>query len=155
MLELEPIEFFLRALPEAFILILAIYAFSNTKIEIKRYVIGSILCAIAIFIVRMLPISYGVHTILSMGIIILIGVMISYIDVIKSIKGILIVVILQFILEGANVFMIQNICKGDMNVIFSDPIQKTLYGIPSIIMLAAIIGGCYFIKNKKGELINA
>lgn len=154
MLELQPIEFFLRALPEAFIFILAIHTFSNTKIECKRYVIASVLCAIAMFLVRMLPISYGVHTILAMGITMLIGVMISLIDVTKSIKGMLITVIIQCISEGINVFIIQNILKEDMNLIFSDPVQKTLYGIPSVVMLGILIITCYIVKNKKGVLKN-
>lgn len=154
MLELQPIEFFLRALPEAFVHILAIYVFSNTKLDYKRYVIASVLCAIAMFLVRLLPISYGVHTILAMGIIMVIGIMINYIDIIKSIKGILICTIFQCIFEGINVFIIQNVIRGDMNLIFSDPVQKTLYGIPSVVMLGILIITCYIVKNKKGVLKN-
>ena len=102
----------------------------------------------------MLPINYGVHTILGMGITIILSVGINKIDVIKSIKGTLILVIIQLILEGVNVFIINNILKGNINEIFSNPVQKSLYGIPSLILLAIIVIGYYIINYKKGELID-
>ena len=154
MLRLEPIEFFLRTLPESFLIILAIYSFSKIRIDRKRYIISSTICSVAIFLVRMLPISYGVHTILGMGIAMVLGISINKIDVVKVIKGILIMVIIQFILEGVNVFIIQNVLKGDINIIFSDPVQKALYGLPSIGILAIITVGYYIINYKKGELID-
>jgi len=154
MLKLEPIEFFLRTLPECFLLILAIYSFSKIRINTKKYIISGLICSVGIFLVRMLPISYGVHTILGMGIAMVLGVSINKIDVIKSIKGILITIIIQFMLEGVNIFIITNILKGDTNKIFSDPIQKTLYGIPSLVILAIIIVGYYNINYKKDRLIN-
>ena len=154
MLKLEPIEFFLRTLPESFLLILAIYSFSKIRINTKKYIISGLICSVGIFLVRRLPISYGVHIILGMGIAMVLGVTINKIDVIKTIKGILITIIIQLILEGVNIFIIQNVLKGDINKIFTDPIQKTLYGLPSIGILAIITIGYYIINYKKGELID-
>ena len=154
MLKLEPIEFFLRSLPECFLLILAIHSFSKIKIDKKKYIISSFICSVAIFLVRMLPINYGVHTILAMGITSILGVAINKIDVIKAIKGVLIVIILQFALEGMNIFIIENIFKADIDKVFADPVQKALYGLPSICMLAIIVVGYYIINYKKGKLIN-
>lgn len=154
MLKLQPIEFFLRGLPEGFLFILSIYAFSKTKIDKKRYVASSIICAIAFFSIRMLPISYGVHTILSIGVTILLGSTINGIDVIKVVKSILIYVIIQFVTEGINIFIIQNILNVDINEVFSNPIVKTLYGIPSLMMASIIIVIYYLTKLRKGELIN-
>ncbi|MBU3109557.1 hypothetical protein [Clostridium gasigenes] len=154
MLKLEPIEFLFRALPESFLFILAIYSFSKTKINKNRYITSSIICGLAAFLIRMLPISYGVHTILDMGVAMLLGVIIDKVDVEKAIKSMLIVVIIEFIFEGVNILIIQNIFKADTNEVFSNPVLKTLYGIPSLIMLGIVIGGYYIIKWKKGELIN-
>lgn len=154
MLKLEPIEFFLRLLPEGFIFILSIYAFSNIKIDKNKYITSSTVCALAVFLVRMLPISYGIHTILGMGIAMMLGVIINKIDVIKSIKGILISVMIQFICEGINVFIIQNVLKADVNEIFSNSVSKVLYGIPSLVILFIIVAGYYIFKLKKGDLIS-
>ena len=49
MLKLEPIEFFLRAIPEGFLIILGIYILSKTRIDKKKYLVSSIVYAITIF----------------------------------------------------------------------------------------------------------
>ena len=43
MLKLTLLEFFLRGLPEGFLIIFAVYVFSKTVINIKRYIVSSII----------------------------------------------------------------------------------------------------------------
>ena len=154
MLKLEPIEFFFRALPEGFLVILAIYVFSNTPINKKKYIITSLIGSCIAFAVRMLPIDYGVHTILAMAIIIILSVSINKIDIIKSIKAALIYSIFQLVAEGLNIFIIQNVLKADRNEVFSNVVLKTVYGLPSLVILGFIIFLYYIIRLKKDELIN-
>ncbi len=73
MLKLSIVEFVARAIPEAFLLIFAVYTFSNTRMNKKNYLLSSFLMLIMIFIIRSLPISYGIHTILSIMVIILLS----------------------------------------------------------------------------------
>ncbi|MBU3136492.1 hypothetical protein KPL39_09435 [Clostridium gasigenes] len=154
MLKLQPIELFFRAIPESFLAILAIYIFSNIPINKKKYIITSLLVACIFFGVRMLPINYGVHTILGIGIMIILSVSINKIDIIKSIKAVLIYSIFQFIAEGLNIFIIQNILKEDVNEVLSNVVLKTVYGLPSLAILGFIIFLYYIIRLKKDELIN-
>ncbi|MBB6622297.1 hypothetical protein H7E67_02530 [Clostridium gasigenes] len=154
MLKLEPIEFFFRTIPEGFLAMLAIYVFSNTPINKTKYIISSLIGSCIFFGVRMLPINYGVHTILAMGIIMILSVSINKIDIIKSIKVALIYSIFQFIAEGLNIFIIQNILKADMNKVFSNAVLKIIYGLPSLAILGFIIFLYYIITLKKDELIN-
>ena len=72
MLRLTLFEFLVRIIPEAFILMFALFALCNMKISIKRYVISSIMFGIFEYGVRMLPINYGVNTILGIFIMIII-----------------------------------------------------------------------------------
>lgn len=136
MLRLTPMEFFVRGLPEAFLFIIAAYTFSKRIINIKEYIISSILYAFITYMVRFLPIHYGVHTIINVFVLIIITVNINKIDLISSIRSAITTVILQFICEGINVFIIQYIFHIDINYVFNDPVLKTLYGIPSIIVFA-------------------
>ncbi|NKF07395.1 hypothetical protein J1C67_12460 [Clostridium gasigenes] len=154
MLKLQPIELFFRAIPESFLAILAIYIFSNIPINKKKYIITSLLVACIFFGVRMLPINYGVHTILGIGIMIILSVSINKIDIIKSIKAVLIYSIFQFIAEGLNIFIIQNILKEDVNEVLSNVVLKTVYGLPSLAILGFIIFLYYIIRLKKDELTN-
>lgn len=139
MLKLTPVEFFVRGLPEAFLFIFAAYTFSKSIINIKKYIISSVLYGFLAYMVRFLPIHYGVHTILNVFILITITVNINNIDLIASIRSAIIAIIMQFICEGINVLVIQYIFNADINYVFNNPVAKTLYGIPSIIVFASVL----------------
>lgn len=151
MLKITPLEFFTRGLPEAFLFIFAAYVFSKRFVNIKRYIISSVLYGFMAYIVRFLPIHYGVHTIINVFIIITLTVNINKFDLISSIRSAITVIILQFICEGINVLIIQYIFNADMNHVFNDPVLKILYGIPSIIIFGAISLICYvgFLRRKE------
>jgi hypothetical protein len=151
MLRLYPIEFFLRAIPESFIVIFAIYIFSKTEINKKRYLITSIIFSLIIYIARMLPISYGVHMILSVLFLLFIMAYYNNIDVINAIKSIIFTYLIQLISEAINV-LILNIMKFDLETLFKDPITKTILGIPSLIITVVIILVFYIINKKRRKL---
>ena len=152
MLRLTLMEFFTRGLPEAFLFIFAAYAFSKRFIDIKKYIISSVLYGFMAYMVRFLPIHYGVHTIMNVFIIIILTVNINNIDLISSIRSAITVIILQFICEGINVLIIQYILRVDMNYVFNDPVLKTLYGIPSIIVFACVAITYYIRLLRRKEL---
>ncbi|MBM7871358.1 branched-subunit amino acid transport protein AzlD [Clostridium pascui] len=152
MLKLTPMEFLVRGLPEAFLFIIAAYAFSKKVINIRKYIISSILYGIMTYLVRFLPIHYGVHTIINVFALIIITVNINKIDLISSIRSAVTTIILQFICEGINVLIIQYIFNTDINYVFSDPVLKTLYGIPSIIVFACVAIIYYIRLLRRKEL---
>lgn len=152
MLKLTPMEFLVRGLPEAFLFIIAAYAFSKKVINIKKYIISSILYGLMTYLVRFLPIHYGVHTIINVFVLIIITVNINKIDLIASIRSAITTIILQFICEGINVLIIQYIFNIDINYVFSDPVLKTLYGIPSIIVFACVAITYYIRLLRRREL---
>lgn len=147
MLKLTAIEFILRTIPEAFVYILAAYLFSNTKINLRRYLAASILLAVVTFIIRMLPINYGVHTILVVITATIILPYINKIDVIQAIKSIIITIICLLIFEGINIQILYIIFKDGLDSIFLNPILKTLYGLPSLICFYIVILSYYLIKR--------
>ena len=157
MLKLTLLELFFRGLPEGFLIILAVYAFSKTAINKKKYIVASISLVIAVYLIRLLPIQYGVHTILNLIVVIVLTVNINKIDIIKSIQGGIMTIILEFICEGINMFIIQYIFKADIVYVLGEPSLKTLYGIPSLLIFAAIVSTYYFYlarRKKLREVIN-
>lgn len=151
MLRLHPIEFFLRAIPESFIVIFAIYIFSKTEINKKKYLITSIIFSLVIYIVRMLPISYGVHMILSVLFLLFIMAYYNNIDVINAIKSIILVYLIQLISEAINVLML-NLMRLDLETLLKDPITKTILGIPSLAITAIMILIFCIINKKRRKL---
>jgi len=152
MLKLEPIEFFLRAIPEGLLIILGIYVLSKTSIDKRKYLVSSIVYAITIFCIRLLPINYGVHTILILLFLVLLTIIYIKIDVILTMRSALIVFLLQFISEGINVFILQLIPNINLDKLFLNPVSKTLLGIPSLMLLAIIIYIFYILDKRKDVL---
>lgn len=152
MLDLKPIEFFLRAIPEGFLYILGIYVFSKIKIDKKKYIKGSLITAIVIYCIRFLPIDYGVHTILSILFIIFLSIFYNGIDQINVIKGTIITFIIQFLSEGINMLVISIIPNINLNKLFNKPEIKTLLGLPSLIITLIVCILFYNNYKKKDEI---
>lgn len=155
MMKLTILEVFLRALPEAILLIFGVYAFSKTVINVKRYIISIIIYVIAVYTIRLLPIQYGVHTILNIIAIIVLTININKISIIKAIQASIMAMILEFICEGVNMFIIQHIFKVNVINILTNTSLKILYGIPSLVIFAAIVFTYYFYLARRKKLSEA
>ena len=84
--------------------------------------------------------------------IIVLAVNINKIGIIKSIQASIMTLILEFICEGINMFIIQYIFKADINDLLSEPSLKILYGIPSLLIFAAIVFTYYFYLARRKKL---
>ena len=152
MLKLTLLELFFRLIPEGFIFIFAIYAFSRTIVSKKKYIIASVALGIIGYLIRFLPIDYGVHTILNIFVCIILVITIVKIDVVRAISAAIITFILAFLSEGINIFIIQFILKADTTIIFNNRELKIIYGIPSLIIMLIVISIFYYIMLKRKKL---
>jgi len=149
MLEVTTLEFFLRAIPEAFLFVFATYTFSKTAIDKGPYLLSSILLAIIAFSVRQLPINYGVHTILAIIALIILNVSINKFKVIKAIQVVNLTFILELVCEGLNILFIQYVLGVDINNISHNIITKMIYLSPSLIIFSVITFTYYYILLKR------
>lgn len=150
MLEITIVELILRAIPEAFLLILGGCIISRKSIDNKSYLIASMLFGVSTYLVRMLPIQFGVHTIIIIMIFILINTSLNKIPIRKAISSSLISIITLSICESINLFIL-NFLKIDVQAIIDNPLLKTLYFMPSLALFALIILIFYVVirRNKK------
>lgn len=153
MLDIQPIEFLLRGLPEGFIYILAVYVFSGTRLDKKRYVISSLSASVFIYIIRLLPIVFGVHTIISIIFIMLLSINYNKIYLAKAVKSTIIIFIIQYLSEAINMIILKPIPNIDLDKAFNDPVSKSLIGIPSLIITITVIL-LYYFYNKKVDARN-
>ncbi|MDV3427385.1 MAG: hypothetical protein LIR50_10015 [Bacillota bacterium] len=153
MLRISWFEFIVRGIPEEFLFVLAVHAFSKTGINLKKYILSGTLFWIMAYLIRLLPIQYGINTILSLIALIIIVNFINKIDIVKSIRSGLITLILEFIFEGINLIFIQFVFKIDLKIVMNNPIAKTLYGFPSIILFGIFVIAYYIRLSKQKELV--
>lgn len=149
MLRLSIFEFFLRAIPESFLFVLAGYVFTETTINTNKYLISSILLSIAAYVIRLLPIQYGVNAIISLIVLIVLLVSLNKIDIIKSIKVAIFIVILESTFEAIDVFIIRDFLKQDLNVVSSNPSLKIIYEMPSLLLFGLSTILYYIIFSRK------
>lgn len=154
MLKITTYEFILRLLPEAFIFIFAAYAFSKTRINKSKYLLSSFLLGLSVFIIRMLPINYGVHTILNIIMLTVISYSVNKIDLTESIKVSIITAICLFLLEGLNMLLLSTIFGDKLDIILSNTRLKTISGVPSLIGFGLIVIGYYSYLKKEKKLRN-
>jgi hypothetical protein len=139
MLQITLFEMIIRTIPEGLLFILASYIFSSQPMDKKRYCVSGVLIGICTYLIRMLPISFGVHTIILLVIYVLIGSLICKINVIKCITAGLVSVIIMFTAELVNVFLIQSVFKVPLEKVVENPYIKQLYFMPSLLIFALVI----------------
>lgn len=147
MLKLCFIEIFMRTVPEVFLMMLGIYVVTKQKFNIKTYILSSFVIGIAIYFIRELPIYFGVHTLIS--IVLMVSVMvITGVPVIKAIYGTLLTFFSLSVSEFLNLLLLTSL-KIDASFGNMDPVKKCLLGYPSLIMLALSILIAYFLLKKR------
>lgn len=150
-MEVSLLELFARGIPESALFILASYIFSKKEFNLKRFIISTIVLAILVYLIRKLPIQYGVNNILNIIMFISINIIINKIDIIKSIKIAIVNFITQFLCEGINILIIQYILNIDLNYAFSTSRLKVIYGFPSLLSFGLIIFTYYnFFSKRRG-----
>lgn len=152
MLDVSFLEFIVRGIPEGLLFMLATYTFSKKIIGVKRYLLSGILFAVIVYLIRFLPIQNGAGFILNLFVLIVLTVIINKIDIIRAIKAGILALLLGFICEGVNVFILQFILKKDLNDIFKNSTFKILYTSPSMLIFGVIIITYHIRLWKRKEL---
>lgn len=153
MLQITWIEFFLRAIPEMFILIWGIHIVARKPFDMPKYIFSCLVLALLSFFIRWLPISFGVHMIINM--ILIIGIMVIIkISLVKAIYSTLLMFFMLSLSEVLNM-VILNLLNISMDNI--SPVLKCVFGVPSLIFLSIfiiIMNYLLIIKDGKKDAYN-
>ncbi|EHK2440698.1 hypothetical protein KCL46_000716 [Clostridium perfringens] len=152
MLKVTFLELLVRGIPEAFLMVLAAYCFANKKVNRKNYVVSSLIIALVVYLVRFLPISYGVHTILNVFVLIFLIFNINKIDLIASIRASILILMILFVCEGLNIWFVQYVLNKNLSDLFKNSLDKVIFGTPSTVIFGTIVILYYLIASKKGKL---
>ncbi|AJA49376.1 hypothetical protein CPAST_c33100 [Clostridium pasteurianum DSM 525 = ATCC 6013] len=145
MLKLSALEFFFRTIPESFLIVMVAYIFANKKISRKSFIVASLILAVITYLVRLLPISFGVNTMINMIVFIIIGINIIKININISIISVFISVISIYLCEWINVIILNDLFNIDR---FSNDYFKFLLTMPSLFMFAIVVLLFYMFINK-------
>lgn len=151
MLKLSILEIILRLIPEGILNIMSVYVFSAEKINLRKIFLSGTLLANFLYFIRILPIEYGVHTLIYLIVFIFIVTWVNKIDTSRAMSSSLISMMILSICDWVSFFIMANILKSNVKNIMSNPWLKILYGLPSLVLYICIIFVSYKIiyRNRK------
>lgn len=150
MLKLSFLEIILRTIPESLLFVLVPYIISIKKIEVINYFKSVVILSISVAIIRVFPISYGIHTLLNVVIFVILTSFINHIEINIAIKSVILTTILLLISEGLNLLVLTIFFSvSQINNMFKEPLYRMIIGFPSIIFFMIALVIFYYINRRK------
>lgn len=144
----------IKGIPECLIVAWAIHVFTSTPMEWKKYLLLTAVSVAATYLIRFLPITLGINTVLFLFVLIFAFQMIhkgGMNMVIKTVISSVIILILIALSELLYVLMMTAIYgreQAEQLFRFSDELTRAFYAIPSNVFLLLFVIAGYFIMKK-------
>jgi hypothetical protein len=149
-LEIVIFEFLLGYALQGFAIVLGVFVFNRQKIVLKSYLFASVLVIIISYLVRLLPISFGVHTILNVLFLFLVCIIVLKMSAYTTIRAALLVTMILLICEMADVaVMIRILGKEKFERMMMDSVEKAIIGFPGAVFFSLLVILAYFILNNR------
>jgi len=147
----------IKGIPEGFLYVLALHLFTRTEIDRKKYIILSMTFIVSTYTIRLLPITLGVNTVVSV-LITMVTFQIAYRSqlsrVVSTIVSAIVIAILVALSEVANMLVLTiafGAEKGQELFNAADDIMRSVYTIPSTAFFAIFILLGYFVIKAYGK----
>lgn len=139
MLKVSFLELFFRGFPESILFIWAISLINMKKISKKVWILLSIFLSIIVYTVRLLPIQFGVHTLITVVFLIIATSYFIKLPLTSAISSSLIVITLLSICEFVNSAVLIYLFNIDILNLVNVPSKKILIYVPSLALFAIFI----------------
>lgn len=146
MLTISLLQLGCKGIPEGIAYVIGMYALTGLRIEWKKLFGMSAILILATYLIRLLPIRFGIHTMLILFTMIFIYMVVTKTPVIRNIKAALIILAFLIISEMINLGILQFLYGSEhVKEIMDDNVQKTLYSIPSTIIFVLLTILAYYL----------
>ena len=138
-----------KGVPEAFLVALGIHILTETKVDWRKYLVMSFLFILMPYLLRQLPISSGINTVLSLfGLIFVFQVLYrsGLQKIVRAMISPIIILILISVAEMLNLLILSLIYGFDTaNLMFKTPNgwEQCMYTWPSTVFLALLLWAAY------------
>ena len=144
----------IRSFPESIFLILSGYILFNLNINFKNIIKNSLIFLVILTCIRMLPISFGIHTVLSMFVIGMIFYKFENQQIISTIINVSKIYICLAISEGIYMVIADKILKIPTQILTNNTsINSAILSLPSLLIFILLIIGLNLITKKISENI--
>lgn len=139
----------IRSFPESIFLVLSGYILFHLSFNFKNIVKNSLVYLVILTCIRMLPISFGIHTILSMFVIGVIFYKLENQQIIPTIINVSKIYICLAISEGIYMVIASDILKISTEILTNNTsIKSAILSLPSLLIFILLIIGLNAITKK-------
>lgn len=145
-------EFVLGYMLQGFAIVLGIYTFNRQEIILKDYIMASGLVMMISCLVRLLPISFGVHTIINMLLLFIICILLLRMPMYTTLRSMSFVTILLLLFELADVAVISALLGTErFERLMQEPLHRSMIGVPANVFFMTFVMLANYLRNKKGD----
>ncbi len=145
-------EFVLGYMLQGFAIVLGIYTFNRQEIILKDYVMASGLVMMLSCLVRLLPISFGVHTIINMLLLFIICILLLRMPMYTTLRSMSFVTILLLLFEMVDVAVISSIFGTErFENLMQEALHRAMIGVPANVFFITFVILTNYLMNKKGD----
>lgn len=148
MFDIDFAQVIIKGIPEGLLIFLGLYIISGISFDKDKILVSGLLYSIITYCIRLLPISFGIHTLIIFFFVVLVSRFFNGIEISDSIKSTLIMDMCILLCELINILLLQSIFGEYTQVILQDTFKKTIYSTPSTIILAIIIFVIYKFRKR-------
>ncbi|MGI6686649.1 MAG: hypothetical protein ACOX47_14480 [Bacillota bacterium] len=143
-MEMSLLRLLLYGIPENIALVAVAFALSKVRFNWKQISLMGILMAGTAYVLRLIPITFGVHTIVCLGLLIFLLIYFAKVDLTRSITSVLVTYIILAIVETGSRTIIIKLLNWSLEEVIKNELLITITGIPEVIILFII---AFFIKK--------
>lgn len=150
-LEKAIFEYLLCYLAQCFIIMLGVYAFCKKKLAMPQYLVAvAMLFFCAVIIRKLLPISFGVHTLFIMMVTVLVSIWYLKFPINSSVRSGIYMTLILLLGEIINILFLNVLLGKERFVaVMGNSVTKFVYAIPSTVIALLITLFYYLAMQKK------
>lgn len=154
MLRITVWEMIFRGIPEGAVFIFLGYVLSNKKVNILRLILSAIIFSLSTYTVRLLPIKFGIHSLIIGLLTVFILNIINKINLLKSFITAFLSIVVLYICEWINIIILKKIIGQAFYTLRERPMENILYNYPALVLffIIVLIIKYFFNKSKKDNL---
>ena len=131
MLKVSIVFLLIHGIPEGLLYLYSVCTMNHKKIQIKTGALYLAIYLTAIYLIRLLPISMGVNTLLILVVMSIVSIWLLHISLTKTLFPLIIVILTIVISEIINILILQQYLGNDYNKVLSNPLSESLYTSPT------------------------
>lgn len=134
-MEIPLIALILQGIPEQIALVTLTFVLARVRLEWKNIVMFGILLAFTAYVLRLLPITFGIHTIIIMGMLFVFSIHFYQAPLLTSLKASLLGMLVLIIVEFVCFTLLTNLFGISFKTYLTDVTIRILLGLPQVFLL--------------------